>query len=143
MGSVKTLHPKVHGGILGRRDEHAEEAAKHEIHWIDLVVVNFYPFEKAICENENMVWDDAVEYIDIGGPTMVRAAAKNFAWVGVVTDPKDYLAIVEELKNENGLKFETRKKLAEKAFALTSHYDAMIHRYFISRRNESKIVPDL
>ena len=143
-GRVKTLHPKVHGGILGRRDEHASEVAQHGIEWIDLVVVNFYPFEQAVVSQggngngngngNDMPWQDVVEYIDIGGPTMVRAAAKNFAWVGVVTDPNDYPQIIAELTNSNGLEFTTRKNLAEKAFALTSQYDAMIHRYFIERR---------
>ncbi|VVC76550.1 Bifunctional purine biosynthesis protein PurH [Aquicella siphonis] len=132
-GRVKTLHPKIHGGILGRRDEHAVEAAQHQIHWIDLVVVNFYPFEQAVSKNKNMSWDEAVEYIDIGGPTMVRAAAKNFAWVGVVTDPSDYPQLISELRYSGGLEFETRRNLAQKAFVLTSHYDAMIHHYFLER----------
>lgn len=132
-GRVKTLHPNVHGGILGKRDKHADEAAKHDIHWIDLVVVNFYPFAQAI-KNKEMTWDDAVEYIDIGGPTMVRGAAKNFAWVGVATDPADYATILNELREHQGLTFETRKHFAEKAFALTSSYDTMIRDYFIEKR---------
>lgn len=140
-GRVKTLHPKVHGGILGRRDEHAAEAAQHQIEWIDLVVVNFYPFENAMKKNKDMTWDEAVEFIDIGGPTMVRAAAKNFAWVGVVTDPADYEQIITECRDLNGLTFETRKNLAEKAFGLTSHYDAMIHQYFLQRRNDTNECP--
>jgi phosphoribosylaminoimidazolecarboxamide formyltransferase/IMP cyclohydrolase len=156
-GRVKTLHPKVHGGILGRRDEHASEAEQHGIEWIDLVVVNFYPFENAVVngggnksvkENgkesekeseKEMDWQNVVEYIDIGGPTMVRAAAKNFAWLGVVTDPRDYAHIVSELTQAQGLEFETRKHLAEKAFALTSRYDAMIHRYFMERHQDKVI----
>ncbi|EKD71668.1 MAG: hypothetical protein ACD_46C00127G0002 [uncultured bacterium] len=129
-GRVKTLHPKVHGGILGKRDEHAEEAIQHNIQWIDLVVVNFYPFNQAV--QKKMNWQEAVEYIDIGGPTMVRAAAKNFAWVGVVTDPADYSVILSELKDQQTLSDETRKNLAQKAFALTSSYDSMIHDYFLS-----------
>ncbi|TAK77825.1 MAG: bifunctional phosphoribosylaminoimidazolecarboxamide formyltransferase/IMP cyclohydrolase, partial [Gammaproteobacteria bacterium] len=108
-GRVKTLHPKIHGGILGLRDKHADEAAQHQIPWIDLVVVNFYPFDK----------EQAVEYIDIGGPTMVRAAAKNFAWVGAVVAPADYSMIIEEIQNHHGLTFDTRKKLAAKVFVLT------------------------
>ncbi len=132
-GRVKTLHPKIHGGILGRRDKHAEEAVKHQIPWIDLVVVNFYPFAEAV--KKEMSWEEAVEYIDIGGPTMVRAAAKNFAWVGVVVNPEDYATVLAELQAENGLRYETRKQLAEKVFALTSRYDAMIHEYF-SEKNE-------
>lgn len=140
-GRVKTLHPKVHGGILGRRDDHAIEAAQFGIPWIDLVVVNFYPFENAVSKNHNMSWDEAVEYIDIGGPTMVRAAAKNFAWVGVVTDPDDYALVLSEAKESRGLSFETRKQFAEKAFALTSHYDAMIHRHFLAEKNADANCP--
>lgn len=132
-GRVKTLHPKIHGGILGRRDEHAVEAAKHQINWIDLVVVNFYPFAEVTQKNPNLSWDEMVEYIDIGGPTMVRAAAKNFAWVGVVVNPDDYAQVLMELRMHYGLGFETRKKLAEKAFGLTSHYDAMIHNFFMGK----------
>lgn len=140
-GRVKTLHPKIHGGILGRRDEHAAEALQHEISWIDLVVVNFYPFEAALQKNPHMNWDETVEYIDIGGPTMVRAAAKNFAWVGVVTDPNDYEAIATELKSTKGLAFETRKQCAQKAFGLTSHYDAMIHRHFLEKGHDPHACP--
>lgn len=139
-GRVKTLHPKVHGGILGKRDKHAEEAAKHDIKWIDLVVVNFYPFAKAI-KSKDMTWDEAVEYIDIGGPTMVRAAAKNFAWVGVVTDPADYAKVVAELHEHQGLDIETRQHFAEKAFALTWRYDAMIHDYFIEKNTSNSESP--
>lgn len=140
-GRVKTLHPKIHGGILGLRDHHAEEAKKYDINWIDLVVVNFYPFTDAIEKNKEMNWSDAIEYIDIGGPTMVRAAAKNFAWVGVVTDPSDYEKIINEINENNGLQFETRKNLAEKAFALTSNYDAAIHQYFLDRREDENTCP--
>lgn len=136
-GRVKTLHPKIHGGILGKRDIHAEEAKRHAIQWIDLVVVNFYPFEDILKENQD--WDKIVEYIDIGGPTMVRAAAKNFAWVGVVVNPNDYAAIFSELSDKNGLTLDTRKKLAEKAFALTSRYDAMIHDYFLQKESSASL----
>lgn len=139
-GRVKTLHPKVHGGILGRRDEHAEEAAKHGINWIDLVVVNFYPFADAV-SNHTLEWNEAVEYIDIGGPTMVRAAAKNMAWVGVVTDPADYAHVIMELHEHHGLTAKTRMHLAEKAFALTSAYDAMIRDYFVKRLHGDEHCP--
>lgn len=132
-GRVKTLHPSIHGGILGRRDEHAVEASKHHILWIDLVVVNFYPFSEAIQKNPEMRWDEVVEYIDIGGPTMVRAAAKNFAWVTIVTDPKDYPEVIFNIQKQGGLNFDFRKTLAEKAFALTTHYDSMIHNYFLEK----------
>lgn len=140
-GRVKTLHPNIHGGILGKRDIHAEEVAQHQIPWIDLVVVNFYPFTKVIQQNHAMTWDEAVEYIDIGGPTMVRAAAKNFAWASVLTDPNDYSAVIAELRAAQGLSFETRKQLAQKAFALTSHYDAMIYHYFLKQENEAAECP--
>ncbi len=131
-GRVKTLHPKIHGGILGRRDEHESEAARHEINWIDLVVVNFYPFAQAI-QNKTVSWDEVVEYIDIGGPTMVRAAAKNFNWVGVVVDPSDYEQISLDIRQQGGLDFDMRKKLAEKAFGLTCSYDAMIYNHFLQQ----------
>lgn len=135
-GRVKTLHPKVHGGILGRRYEHAAEATKYGIHWIDLVVVNFYPFAEA-SKNQEMSWDEAVEYIDIGGPTMVRAAAKNFAWVGVVVDPNDYAGIINEIQTQQGLSFVTKRDLAQKVFALTASYDAMINQYFLSKQEDT------
>ena len=140
-GRVKTLHPKIHGGILGKRDEHQAEAVQHQISWIDLVVVNFYPFENAVSKNQEMLWEDAIEYIDIGGPTMVRAAAKNFAFVGVVTDPEDYQQVLNELETSNGLSFETRKNFAEKAFGATSRYDAMIHHYFLKRKQGDEPCP--
>lgn len=134
-GRVKTLHPKVHGGILGKRDKHAEEAIKHDIGWIDLVVVNFYPFADAVGK-KSLSWDEAVEYIDIGGPTMVRAAAKNFAWVSVVIDPADYAQVIQELTSQQGVSLATRQQLAHKVFATTSRYDAMIERYFAAQHSE-------
>ncbi len=129
-GRVKTLHPKIHGGILGRRDEHAVEAIQHGIDWIDLVVVNFYPFAKAIAQN-TLSLNEAIEYVDIGGPTMVRGAAKNYEWVGAVVDPHDYEQLGHELLKNNGLSLETRKNLAAKVFALTATYDAMVHDFFL------------
>src|SRR3990167_7351495 len=128
-GRVKTLHPNIHGGILGKRNEHAEEAARLGIEWIDLVVVNFYPFEKITSQAEH-TFDEAIENIDIGGPTMVRAAAKNFNWVGIVTNPQDYSRILSTLASTSGLDLQLRRQLAEKAFAMTAAYDAMIHHYF-------------
>lgn len=141
-GRVKTLHPKIHGGILGRRDKHAKEAELHDIRWIDLVVVNFYPFAEAIA-SKTLSWEEAVEYIDIGGPTMVRAAAKNFAFVGVAVDPDDYPALITELQAHQGFTFETRKNLAEKVFALTSRYDAMIHDYFLGKKDVIPLTSDV
>lgn len=126
-GRIKSLHTKILGGILGKRDTHEADAKKYQIDWIDLVVVNFYPFSS---QNKETDWDKLVELIDIGGPTLVRSAAKNFSWVGVVTNPSDYDDIISELKLHQGLTFDTRKKLAKQAFELTSQYDTVIHHYF-------------
>ena len=133
-GRVKTLHPKVHGGILGRRDKHADEAKKHQIDWIDLVVVNFYPFASAM-QTKKLNLNEAIEYVDIGGPTMVRAAAKNFAWVGVVVDPADYGTVISQIKQQQGLDLVTRQYLAGKVFALTAQYDGMIARFFAEKNS--------
>lgn len=127
-GRVKTLHPMVHGGILGLRDHHAAVAAKHHIAWIDLVVVNLYPFAETIRQPQS-TWDDAIENIDIGGPAMIRSAAKNMRWVGVVVDPADYARVSQELAEHHGLRFNLCKQLALKAFEHTAEYDAMIARY--------------
>lgn len=133
-GRVKTLHPTIHGGILGKRGAHDAEIAEHHIPWIDLVVVNFYPFSQAV-HSADMSFEEAIELIDIGGPTMVRAAAKNFAWVSVVVDPIDYAGLIETLRESSTLTKEKRQRLAEKAFATTAEYDAMIYRYF-SKKNK-------
>jgi phosphoribosylaminoimidazolecarboxamide formyltransferase/IMP cyclohydrolase len=138
-GRVKTLHPLIHGGILGKRDKHAEEANKHGIQWIDLVVVNFYPFTDVV--NHQTPQEKAVEYIDIGGPTMVRAAAKNFAWVAVVTDPADYADVVRGLQEQGGLSLPFRQQLAEKAFSKTSYFDAMVTQYFAAQREQKDSCP--
>jgi phosphoribosylaminoimidazolecarboxamide formyltransferase/IMP cyclohydrolase len=127
-GRVKTLHPLIHGGILGLRDRHADQAQKHGIGWIDLVVCNLYPFEETI-NSEGVSYEQAVEQIDIGGPTMIRSAAKNVGWVGVVVNPADYGRISEELTREQGLSFETRRSLSAAAFRHTSAYDALIQSY--------------
>lgn len=140
-GRVKTLHPLIHGGILGKRDKHADQAIQHGLAWIDLVVVNFYPFESALRNEPDMSWEKAVEYVDIGGPTMVRAAAKNFAWVGVVIDPNDYTRVLAELNVHQGLKVETRQQLAAKVFQLTSRYDAAIERFFRAKLDQSPLHP--
>ncbi len=131
-GRVKTLHPAIHGGILADRDRpsHLKAIAELGIKPIDLVVVNLYPFEATVAQR-GVLEADAVENIDIGGPCMVRAAAKNFAGVGIVTDPNDYDAVLTELKeNEGELSRETRRKLAVKAFHHTAHYDAAIATWF-------------
>ena len=123
-GRVKTLHPKVHGGILAREDQLAE-LASHGIHAIDLVCVNLYPFRETVAKPD-VTLADALENIDIGGPTMIRSSAKNFPRVVIVTDPNDYDAVLEHLPN---LSFEFRRSLALKAFTHTASYDAAITAY--------------
>lgn len=138
-GRVKTLHPKIHGGLLFRRDKksHVIEAKNHGIEPIDIVVVNLYPFEK-VTQNPNVEFETAIENIDIGGPSMLRSAAKNFDAVAVVCDPNDYLEITEEMKKHKGaLSGETRKKLAFKVFERTSSYDRAIFDFF-SKGNSAK-----
>jgi phosphoribosylaminoimidazolecarboxamide formyltransferase/IMP cyclohydrolase len=132
-GRVKTLHPKVHGGILALRDnpEHIDKMKEHGIAPIDLVVVNLYPFEAAVARGA--AFEEIVENIDIGGPSMVRAAAKNHRYVGVVVDPGDYDAIIGELReNTSSLSDATRFRLFSKAFQDTSRYDGAIANYFSS-----------
>ncbi|GAA5171620.1 bifunctional phosphoribosylaminoimidazolecarboxamide formyltransferase/IMP cyclohydrolase [Viridibacterium curvum] len=130
-GRVKTLHPKVHGGILARRDlpEHLATLDAHQIPRIDLVVVNLYPFEATVAK-AGCTLEDAIENIDIGGPTMVRAAAKNHGseagGVGIVTDPADYAGVIAELKAGGTLSYKTRFELARKAYTHTARYDSMI-----------------
>jgi phosphoribosylaminoimidazolecarboxamide formyltransferase / IMP cyclohydrolase len=130
-GRVKTLHPKVHGGILARRDvpAHIEALGKAEIATIDIVVVNLYPFAQTIA-SPNCTLDDAIENIDIGGPTMVRAAAKNYQHVTIVTDPADYAGLLQELRAAGGVtSLATRFRLARKAFSHTAAYDGAISNY--------------
>ncbi|MHB1299586.1 MAG: bifunctional phosphoribosylaminoimidazolecarboxamide formyltransferase/IMP cyclohydrolase [Burkholderiales bacterium] len=130
-GRVKTLHPKVHGGILGRRDipEHVETMQKADIPPIDLVVVNLYPFSQTVAR-ENCSLEDAIENIDIGGPTMVRAAAKNYHHVAIVTDPADYGRVLAEMQaNAGAVSDATRFDLAKKAFSHTAAYDSAISNY--------------
>ena len=130
-GRVKTLHPRVHGGILALRDaeDHVASMQAHEIQSIDLVVVNLYPFEQTVAK-AGVQRGEAMEQIDIGGPSMVRSAAKNHRFVGIVTDPEDYGRVLDELeKNAGALSEELRRELARKAFALTAGYDAAISRW--------------
>jgi phosphoribosylaminoimidazolecarboxamide formyltransferase/IMP cyclohydrolase len=130
-GRVKTLHPKVHGGLLGVRDntEHAAAMEEHEIAPIDLVVVNLYPFLNTVMSGADR--NTIIENIDIGGPSMVRSAAKNHAHVAIVTDPADYAALVAELDSNGGsTSLELRKKLAAKAYAQTAAYDSTISQWF-------------
>ncbi|HZP88728.1 MAG TPA: bifunctional phosphoribosylaminoimidazolecarboxamide formyltransferase/IMP cyclohydrolase [Burkholderiales bacterium] len=129
-GRVKTLHPKIHGGILARRNlaPHREALELAEIPPIDLVVVNLYPFVQTI-EQPNCTLEAAIENIDIGGPTMVRAAAKNWEHVGILTDPADYQKVLAELRSNGTLSRETRFELARKAFSHTAAYDGAISNY--------------
>lgn len=133
-GRLKTLHPRVHGGILARRDsaEHMNAIKEAGTEPIDLVVVNLYPFSQAVARPDCTL-PDAVENIDIGGPTMVRAAAKNFSGVAVVTDPADYDPLLAELRAHDGaLTLDTRYRLAQKAFSHTAAYDGAISNYLTS-----------
>jgi phosphoribosylaminoimidazolecarboxamide formyltransferase / IMP cyclohydrolase len=139
-GRVKTLHPKVHGGLLAVRGNPAHEAAMrdHAIPPIDLLVVNLYPFEATVAKGA--AFDECVENIDIGGPAMIRAAAKNHAGVAVVLEPEDYEAVLAELKTHGGTTLDLRKHLAAKAYARTAAYDAAISNWFA--RELSDDAPD-
>lgn len=129
-GRVKTLHPNIHGGLLGRRDmpSHMEAMEQHDIRPIDFVCVNLYPFKETILK-ENVTEEEAIENIDIGGPSMLRSAAKNHQAVTVVVDPADYPLILSELKENGQTTLSTRKKLAAKVFRHTAAYDALIAEY--------------
>jgi phosphoribosylaminoimidazolecarboxamide formyltransferase / IMP cyclohydrolase len=130
-GRVKTLHPKVHGGLLAIRDnkDHAASMQAHAIRPIELLVVNLYPFEATVAKGAS--YDDCIENIDIGGPAMIRAAAKNHADVAVIVEPEDYAAVLDELKQHDGATtLGLRKKLAAKAYARTAAYDAAISNWF-------------
>ncbi|NBX00591.1 MAG: bifunctional phosphoribosylaminoimidazolecarboxamide formyltransferase/inosine monophosphate cyclohydrolase, partial [Methylophilaceae bacterium] len=145
-GRVKTLHPKVHAGILGRRDlpEHVAAMQEANIPNIDMVVVNLYPFRETIAQ-PNCSLEDAIENIDIGGPTMVRAAAKNYHHVAIVTDPADYALIAREMTSTKGaVGAETRIMLAKKAFSHTAEYDGAISNYLTSltATGEKQAFPD-
>ena len=142
-GRVKTLHPKVHGGLLARRDlaEHMETAKEHGIELIDIVVVNLYPFEATVARPD-VSREDAIENIDIGGPSMVRSAAKNQDAVAVVTDPEDYDLLRSELdENDGKLSLETRRSLARKAFRMTAWYDHAIAEYLAHFEEDQDQLP--
>jgi phosphoribosylaminoimidazolecarboxamide formyltransferase/IMP cyclohydrolase len=126
-GRVKTLHPKVHGGILNLRENtsHQEQMAQHGLQNIDLIAVNLYAFDKATADPSCTV-ANAIENIDIGGPTMLRAAAKNFQYVTVIVDPTDYPRVISEIKETGNTTLKTRFYLATKVFELTSKYDTAI-----------------
>ncbi len=135
-GRVKTLHPKIHGGLLYIRGdtEHEKTAKEHGIQPIDLVVVNLYPFEKTAAK-EDATPQEVIENIDIGGPSMIRSAAKNHASVTVVVDPSDYAAIAETIRESGSVSMEKRRALAGKAFVRTASYDTAIARYFAKDEN--------
>ena len=130
-GRVKTLHPNIHGGILAIREnkEHMEAIKKENIETIDYVVVNLYPFFKEVQTDKS--FDEKIEFIDIGGPTMLRSAAKSFKDVTVICNPEDYEKVAQEIENKGDVSFETKKRLAGKVFNLTSAYDAAISNFLL------------
>ena len=127
-GRVKTINPLVEGGILGLRDKHNKDAEDNNIKWIDLVVCNLYPFSETI-NKDDCDLAMALENVDIGGPTMIRSAAKNVGRVTVVVDPSDYPALAKDLSNNNSIRYETREMFSAKAFGHTAQYDVIIHNY--------------
>jgi phosphoribosylaminoimidazolecarboxamide formyltransferase/IMP cyclohydrolase len=142
-GRVKTLHPKVHGGLLAVRDDpaHVAAMAEHEIGAIDLVVVNLYPFAQTVAKGAGR--DEIIENIDIGGPSMVRSAAKNHDYVAIVTDPSDYGELIAALETDGGMtSLEFRRRLAAKAYATTAAYDAMIASWF-AFADQGQVFPDM
>ena len=141
-GRVKTLHPKIHGGILARRElaEDQKDLETHGIREIDLVVCNLYPFQATVAQ-AGVTRPEAVEKIDIGGPSMIRSAAKNHAYVGVVCDPSDYTAVVAELRTHGGLEAATLRRLALKAFQHTAAYDAAISQWLADNDPEIPAEP--
>lgn len=138
-GRVKTLHPKIHGGILGRRGQDDSVMAEHNIGPIDLVVVNLYPFADTVAKPDCHL-ALAIENIDIGGPTMVRSAAKNHAHVGIVVNTADYQTVLDDLKAHQGLRYKTRFNLALKAFEHTAAYDGMIANYLGTINQEAEVL---
>lgn len=140
-GRVKTLHPRIHGGILARRNNpsHTQELAAHGIQPIDMVVVNLYPFREVVQRADTSL-ETALDNIDIGGPSMLRAAAKNFPDVTVVMCPEDYPQLIREMEdNDGGISWETRAYLAQKAFAQTANYDSFISHYLTSYISQNKL----
>ncbi|MDQ2730892.1 MAG: bifunctional phosphoribosylaminoimidazolecarboxamide formyltransferase/IMP cyclohydrolase [Armatimonadota bacterium] len=137
-GRVKTLHPAIHGGLLADRskEEHMRQIAEKNIQPIDLVVINLYPFQETI-QRPGATFEDAIENIDIGGPSMIRSAAKNHTGVAVLTDPADYAGVLQEIQ-EGGISHSTRLRLATKAFRLTSSYDAAISAYLTGQQENEK-----
>ena len=143
-GRLKTLHPKIHGGLLARRSnpKDMDDISKHDIKPIDMVVVNLYPFEETSAKPD-ATFDEVIENIDIGGPTMLRAASKNFQDVAVVVDPDDYKKIIDEIKATGGaLSKETKLNLAKKVFAHTSRYDTLIADYLTGITEKEPALPE-
>ena len=137
-GRVKTLHPKIYAGLLALRDneEHMAAATEHEVEFVDLVCVNLYPFEQTAARR-GATDHEMIENIDIGGPTMIRAAAKNFAFTAVVVNPASYDAVLQELKDAGGkLSLGTRESLAAEAFSYTARYDSAISRWFVEKQDD-------
>lgn len=143
-GRVKTLHPKVHAGILAMRsnENHMKQLQDLDIDTIDFVVVNLYPFKQTILQ-ENVTREECVENIDIGGPTMLRSAAKNYQDVAVITDPKDYAIVLDELNNNGKVSLDTKFYLMQKVFEHTANYDAMICKYIKEQRNDESFPNEL
>ena len=140
-GRVKTLNPKIHGGILALRDnsQHMSEAQSNGVEMIDMVVVNLYPFKETVAK-DGVSEEEAIENIDIGGPSMLRSAAKNFKFVTVVADPCDYELVLNEISENGQTTLQTRKRLARKAFSLTSEYDEAIDGYFRAQLDEPELL---
>ena len=136
-GRVKTLHPKIHGGLLALRDNetHTASMKEHDIGAIDLVAINLYPFEATVASGAD--FDTCIENIDIGGPAMVRSAAKNHNFVAIITDPNDYAGVIAELNETGGTSHETRKKLSAKAYSRTAAYDTAISNWFAGQNGET------
>lgn len=143
-GRVKTLHPRIHGGILAVRDnpEHVAQMAQNGIAPIDIVAVNLYPFRETVARLD-VTLAEAIENIDIGGPALIRAAAKNFRFVTVVTDPAEYDAVLQEMAAPEGVSYATRLRLARRAFAHTAAYDACIAAYLAGQLGEGKFPQEL
>ncbi len=135
-GRVKTLHPKIHGGLLARRTTDDAVMAEQDIDWIEVLVVNLYPFEATIAKPD-CSFEQAIEQIDVGGPAMLRAGAKNHQRVSVVVDPNDYPKVLAALGSEAGISLQQRRRLAQKTFAHTSRYDSAITRYLDSQDDQT------
>jgi phosphoribosylaminoimidazolecarboxamide formyltransferase/IMP cyclohydrolase len=142
-GRVKTLHPAIHGGILAIRDneEHMKTLANLNIDTMDLIVINLYPFKETILR-ENVKLEEAIENIDIGGPAMLRAAAKNYNDVTVVINPQDYDVVIGEIRNNGNTSIDTRYDLALKVFEHTAHYDSLIADYLRTKAEKPDIFPE-